>query len=148
MRRGALELLFDSARNFLTRGKKFFFLPVARQKKPAITSREFGVNPKPTVCQWTAILVLRSLTETAVCVVRASSLSNRKPKGGTNFEYIVARLERDKHHRLLEGIRSGQLSAYAAGVAAGYFKRRKTVCEPGTHNKSKRIAWDIRALIG
>jgi hypothetical protein len=80
---------------------------------------------------------------------KGEQASIRKPKGGTNFEYIVARLQRDNHHRLLEGIYSRQITPYAAGVAAGYFKRRKpTSCEPGDHNKSRRIAWDIRALIG
>ena len=69
-----------------------------------------------------------------------------KPQRGHSVAYICARLERDGFDRLLEGVRTFKISAYAAGEAAGYFERpppRGT----GSQNQARKRAWDIRAMI-
>jgi len=70
-----------------------------------------------------------------------------KSQYGNSADYICARLERDGHLRLLEGVRNLKISAYEAGVQAGYC-RRPVNRGGGSDNQAKRRAWDVRALIG
>jgi hypothetical protein len=70
---------------------------------------------------------------------------------GNSADYICARLERDGHLRLLEGVRNLKISAYEAGVQAGY-RLRPPNRGTGSDNAAKRRAWalhklDVRALI-
>lgn len=59
---------------------------------------------------------------------------------GSSYGYILARLARDGRRDLLEGIRSRKISAYAAGVEAGYCKRP----EPrGTGSENQARARDL-----
>jgi hypothetical protein len=53
-------------------------------------------------------------------------LGNTKLKpsaSGMTAPYIIARLERDRHHKLAADVRAGRLSANAAAVQAGYRER-------------------------
>ena len=63
-----------------------------------------------------------------------------KNQYGSSYGYILARLARDGRRDLLEGIRGGKISAYAAGVEAGYCKRP----EPrGTGSENQARARDL-----
>jgi hypothetical protein len=63
--------------------------------------------------------------------------SNRKLKGGTNREYLLARLDRDGRQDLVAAIHGREISAYAAAVEAGYVRRRKTAVVEGDHNLTR-----------
>jgi hypothetical protein len=85
-------------------------------------------------------------------------------RGSNNSDYIVARLARDANDgvktaaALLEGVRSGVITPFAAGVEMNYTKRP----EPngrGSENAARRRDWalhkllrspcpDVKALIG
>jgi hypothetical protein len=69
-------------------------------------------------------------------------------RGTGNRDYTIARLEACGRADLVDRILKREISAYAASIMMGWAKRRKTVCEPGDHNKSRRLAFDIRSLIG
>ena len=71
---------------------------------------------------------------------------SRKPNG-TNRDYILNRLERDGHHVLLDAVRYRRISAYAAGVAAGYYRRRPTLLG-GESQQARRRRHEIAKLIG
>ena len=71
---------------------------------------------------------------------------------GNSRAYLEARLARDAEEGcreaalLLQGIRTGLISHYAAGVEMNYTRRR----EPngrGSENASKRIAWTMHRLL-
>ena len=73
-------------------------------------------------------------------------------RGSNSVDYIIARLERDAREGcreagvLLNGIRSGKISAYAAGCEMNYTRRR----EPngrGSENMTKRRDWALHKLL-
>src|SRR5262245_1758851 len=67
---------------------------------------------------------------------------------GTGRAYVLARLERDERFDLIEGIKQRQISCFAAGVEAGYFKRRPTGVIDGEHNKTKLRAFGMAQVLG
>jgi hypothetical protein len=69
------------------------------------------------------------------------------PMRGNSRAYIVARLLRDGRDDLVRAIEDRRISAFAASVVAGYAKRPRSLAN-GDHNKSRRLAVDIKALIG
>jgi hypothetical protein len=85
-------------------------------------------------------------------------------RGSNSSDYIVARLARDARDgvrtaaALLEGVRSGKISAYTAGCEMNYCKRPEPL-GTGSENAAKRRDWalhkllrsprpDVKALIG
>jgi hypothetical protein len=66
---------------------------------------------------------------------------------GNSRDYLIARLRRDGRDDLVEAIEARKISAFAAAVVAGY-RRRAPTLSAGDHNKSRKLAFDIRALIG
>jgi hypothetical protein len=65
---------------------------------------------------------------------------------GNSRDYLVARLRRDGREDLIRAIETLKISAFAAAVVAGY-RRRAPTLSAGDHNKSRRLAIDVRALI-
>jgi len=66
--------------------------------------------------------------------------------GGTSIEYIRSRLEKAGRVDLLTAIADGKISTYAAGEAAGFFKRRP-VLGTGSPNAAKRRAFALRQAV-
>lgn len=69
--------------------------------------------------------------------LRFSFDSPREHMGGTSIEYIRSRLEKAGRVDLLGAIERGEISTYAAGEAAGFFKR-PPVLGTGSPNEAKR----------
>jgi hypothetical protein len=65
---------------------------------------------------------------------------------GNNPDYICARLLRDRRFDLLEGVRSGKISAYAAAEEMNYIKRPEPL-GTGSENAAKRRAWAMHRLL-
>jgi hypothetical protein len=72
---------------------------------------------------------------------------------GNSRAYVIARLERDAANgggrdvmTLLEGVLSGRISAFAAGVEMGYCRRREPTGR-GSENVSKRLDWAMHKLL-
>src|SRR5262245_55662816 len=65
---------------------------------------------------------------------------NKRAKGGTSAEDLSQRVERGGHHRLLEAVREGRISTFAAAVEAGIVRRRKTAIVDGDEPNVKRRA--------
>jgi hypothetical protein len=72
---------------------------------------------------------------------------------GNSRAYVIARLERDAANgggrdvmALLEGVLSGRISAFAAGVEMGYCRRREPTGR-GSENVSKRLDWAMHKLL-
>jgi len=63
--------------------------------------------------------------------------------GGTSVEYLRGRLEKAGRTDLLAAIDAGKVSTYAAGEAAGFFKR-PAVRGTGSPNAAKRRAFALR----
>jgi hypothetical protein len=57
-------------------------------------------------------------------------------------------LERDQRFDLIDGIRQRQISSYAAGVQAGYFKRRPTGVVDGDHNLTRTREHAMACVLG
>ena len=74
----------------------------------------------------------------------------RRRLDGNSREYVMNRLERDGHLALLEGVRAGRVTAYAASIAVGYQKRPLSIAaRKGIEtNQSKRIRWELMRLLG
>lgn len=80
-----------------------------------------------------------------------------KNQYGSSYGYILARLARDGRHDLLEGIRNGRISAYAAACEMNYCKRPEPTGR-GSENATRKRDWamhrvlnprpDPKALIG
>jgi hypothetical protein len=72
--------------------------------------------------------------------------------GSSSPAYIIARLARDAQDgckdaaRLLEGIRSGLISAHTAGVEMSYLKRRE-VNGRGSENAARARDWALHKLL-
>src|SRR6516165_619997 len=67
---------------------------------------------------------------------------------GTNRRYILERLARDGYFDLIEAIEQRQLSCFAAAVAVGYARRRRTKSGEDC-NQARRRAYELaKAMIG
>jgi hypothetical protein len=66
--------------------------------------------------------------------------------GGTSIEYLRSRLEKAGRVDLLAAIAEGKISTYAAGEAAGFFKR-PTPTGRGSPNVTKRRRFALRAIL-
>jgi len=68
---------------------------------------------------------------------------------GSRRDYILARLERDGRHDLVEAIREDRVSAYAVAVSLGWTQRAEPVgTSISTTNAAKRRQYQLRALTG
>jgi hypothetical protein len=73
-------------------------------------------------------------------------------RGSSSVAYIEARLARDASEGcreaaiLLQGIRDGKISMYAAGCEMNYCRRREPTGR-GSENVSKRIDWAMHKLL-
>jgi hypothetical protein len=69
-----------------------------------------------------------------------------KNQYGSSYAYITSRLARDGRHDLLEGIRNGKISAFAAGCEAGYCKRPAPRGN-GSQNQARARDWAMHKLL-
>ena len=72
---------------------------------------------------------------------------NGRYMGGTSIQYIRSRLERAGEWDLLRAIDERQVSAYAAGEAAGLFQRPRTL-GTGSTTRTKRRIWAMLRAVG
>jgi hypothetical protein len=77
--------------------------------------------------------------------VAPSRLNLGFPVGGTSVKYLTGRLQAAGRTDLLELIAQGRISVYAAGEAAGFFRRPATT-GGGSPNASKRRRYELRAI--
>jgi hypothetical protein len=67
---------------------------------------------------------------------------------GTGKQYILERLRRDQRFDLIDGVQQRQISAYAAGIEAGYFRRPLTRVVDNDHNKTRLRMHEMDAVLG
>jgi hypothetical protein len=68
------------------------------------------------------------------------------PSGGRR-DYILARLERDGRHDLVEAIREGHVSALTVAVELGWTKRPEPL-GTGSNNAAKRRRHQLQTMTG
>ena len=73
----------------------------------------------------------------------------RRKLDGNSREYILNRLERDGHLALLEGVRAGRVTAYAASIYCGYTRRPPSIASSQGREsiQGKRIRWALQRVL-
>ena len=82
-------------------------------------------------------------------IIGVNLIAMSAKQGGTSREYLLSRLERDGHFALVEGVRTGQISAFSASIAAGYHKRRPSISsrQGRESNQGKRIRFALQRVL-
>jgi hypothetical protein len=84
--------------------------------------------------------------------VRPPKIRGTLNRGSNRRNYLLARLTRDANDgvktaaTLLEGVRSGVISVYAAGAEMSYCRRREPL-GTGSENMAKRRDWTLHKLL-
>ena len=65
--------------------------------------------------------------------------------GGTSVSYLLGRLEKAGRTDLLDGIARGRISVYAAGIEAGFLRRKPTL-GTGSPNAAKRRRVELQRI--
>jgi hypothetical protein len=77
---------------------------------------------------------------------RATAGRQQNPLHGNSVNYILARLERDGRHDLVEAIRAGRVSAFAVAVELGWTARPENLGN-GSGNQARRRRHQLSHIV-